>query len=209
MTYEEFLDWADEDTLAEWVNGEVIVHLPASLAHQLVEGFLYRLIASHVEVYQLGAILESPFQMKLAKSGREPDLIFVANEHLNRLQGTYLDGPADLVIEIVSPESIGRDRGDKFVEYQQAGILEYWLLDPQMRRAEFYQLDAAGQYQLIPPDAEGIYRSRVLPGFWLRVGWLCQDPLPVVEGVLLEVGGEAYARRWIERLQRGGFWPAS
>jgi Uma2 family endonuclease len=188
MSYEEFLAWADEDTLAEWVDGEVMITSAASLRHQAIMGFLVSIVGVYVEEHNLGTLLTAPFQMKLASSGREPDLLFVAAEHLHRLRNTYLDGPADLAVEIISPESVGRDRGDKFYEYEQAGIPEYWLLDPQARRAEFYQLDAAGVYQLIAPDQEGVYRSAVVPGFWLRVSWLWQQPLPRVLDVLRELG---------------------
>ena len=52
----------------------------------------------------------------------------MASERLDRVHRTYLDGPADLVVEIVSPESAGRDRGEKYYEYEAAGIPEYWLL---------------------------------------------------------------------------------
>jgi len=207
MTYGEFLAWADEDTLAEWVDGEVVMYSPASRRHQEIVFFLGQVIGLYVEQQRLGRVLPSPFQMKLAQSGREPDLLFVATGHLNRLKETYLDGPADLVVEIVSSESAGRDRGEKFYEYEQAGIPEYWLIDPQTGRVEFYQLAAAGRYRLVLPDAEGIYRAEVLPGFWLRVEWLWQEPLPAIEDVLLEVSGEAYARRLIERLQRWSFLP--
>jgi Uma2 family endonuclease len=86
--------------------------------------------------------------MKLAQSGREPDLLFVAQTNLERLKETYLDGPADLVVEIVSPEGVGRDRGVKFYEYAQGGVPEYWLIDPQTEWAEFYRLE------------EGHYHSR-------------------------------------------------
>jgi len=176
MTYEEFLAWADEDTLAEWVNGEVVMTSPASDRHQEIVLFLGQIIGLYVEQQGSGRILISPFQMKLERSGREPDLLFVAREHLDRLKETYLDGPADLVVEIVSPESLGRDRGEKFYEYEQAGIPEYWLIDPQREQAEFYQLDERGRYRLIWPDAEGVYRSKVLEGFWLQVDWLWRPP---------------------------------
>jgi len=176
MTYEEFLAWADEDTLAEWVDGEVVMTSPAGYKHQDIADFLVSVLRSFVETRQLGAVLSAPFQMRLERTGREPDLLFVASAHLDRLRETYLDGPADLVVEIVSPESIGRDRGEKFYEYEQAGIPEYWLIDPQRERAEFYQLDEHGRYRLVWPDTEGVYRSKVLEGFWLRVDWLWQPP---------------------------------
>ena len=187
MSYEEFLQWADEDTLAEWVDGEIIMTSPASKRHQQLLGFLEKVLGVFVEQHDLGIVLSAPFQMKLERSGREPDLLFVAREHLDRLRETFLDGPADLVVEIVSPESVGRDRGEKFYEYAQGGVPEYWLIDPQTESVEFYRL-AKGRYRLAFSGEEGRYKSRVLPGFWLRVEWLCQEPLPRVLDVLRELG---------------------
>ena len=206
MSYEEFLAWADEDTLAEWVDGEVVMYSPASDRHQDISGFLESVLRSFVEVRQLGIVRSGPFQMKL-EHGREPDLLFVAQEHLERLKETYLDGPADLVVEIISPESLVRDRGTKFAEYEAGGVPEYWLLDPLRLWAEFYQLGEEGRYEIAFVGREGVYHSERLPGFWLRVEWLWQEPLPAIEDVLLEVGGEVYALRLIERLQRWGFLP--
>ena len=77
---------------------------------------------------------------------------------------------------------------EKFYEYERAGIPEYWLLDPQTRRAEFYQLGSEGQYHLIAPDKDARYRSAVLPGFWLQASWLWQRPLPRMLDVLRELG---------------------
>jgi len=187
MTYEEFLAWADEDTLAEWVDGEVIMYSPANKRHQDIAGFLESVMRSFVEVRQLGVVLSAPFQMRLVDSGREPDLLFVAVDHLERLKETYLDGPADLVVEIASPESVGRDRGDKFYEYAQGGVPEYWLIDPEMEWAEFYQLEE-GRYRVAFSGKEGRYEALALPGFWLQVEWLWQEPLPKVLDVLRELG---------------------
>lgn len=175
MTYEEFLKWADEDTLAEWVDGEVYMTSPASTQHQHVVGFLARLLGLYVEQNNLGAVFDAPFQMKLAASGREPDLLFVASAHLDRLHDTHLEGPADLAVEVVSPESAGRDRGEKFYEYAAAGVPEYWLIDPQTQWAEFYRLEGP-RYRLSYEGRDGRYESAVVPGFWLRVEWLWQRP---------------------------------
>jgi Uma2 family endonuclease len=188
MTYEEFLAWADEDTWAEWVNGEVVILSPASLRHQQLATFLATSINFFVDAHQLGVVLTPPFQMKTGSDlpGREPDIIFVAREHLDRFRDTYLDGPADLVVEVISRDSRARDRGDKFYEYEQGGVREYWLLDYLRRQAEFYQLGADGIYRLVPVGADGIYRSAVLNGLWLKVEWLWQDPLPSLMSVLRE-----------------------
>ncbi|MGQ9627843.1 MAG: Uma2 family endonuclease [Anaerolineae bacterium] len=191
MTFEEFLDWCDEDTLAEWVDGEVIMYSPAARKHQDIVGFLFELLNSYVSLRGLGQVLLSPFIMRLETrpSGREPDLLFIAKENLARLKETYLNGPADLVVEVTSEESASRDRGEKFYEYEAAGVKEYWLLDPERERAEFYQLDEKRRFKALFPDEEGIYRSGVLPGFWMRVSWLWESTLPSTIRVLAEIAG--------------------
>jgi Uma2 family endonuclease len=205
MTYEEFLAWADEDTLAEWVDGEVIMTSPASDRHQDLMRFLTSVLSIYIETHDLGVVRPAPFQMKL-EHGREPDLIFLTQAHMERLKENRVEGPADLVVEIVSLESMERDRGEKFYEYARGGVPEYWLIDPQARWAEFYRLKGS-YYRPAFSGEEGVYRSEALPGFWLRVEWLWQEPLPPVEDTLLEIGGEAHARRWIERLRERGFLP--
>lgn len=186
MSYEEFLDWADEDTLAEWVDGKAIMTSPASAKHQTLADFLLMVLSHYVQAHESGIVISAPFQMKL-EHGREPDLIFIANAHLDRLKTTYLDGPADLVVEIISPESAGRDRGEKFIEYEAGGVPEYWLIDPQRRWAEFYQLQGE-RYHLAYAGEQGEYHARALPDFWLRVEWLWQQPLPKVIDVLRIIG---------------------
>jgi Uma2 family endonuclease len=187
MSYEEFLEWCDEDTWAEWVDGEVILLSPASTRHQRIKKFLADILGLHCHARGLGEVLDAPFLMKLER-GREPDVLFVAREHLDRLKENYLDGPADLVVEIVSPDSVERDRGTKFVEYEAAGVREYWLIDPLRERAEFYQLDEEGFYRPVP-DLEGMYRSQAVSGFWLKVEWLWRESLPSPVRVVAEIAG--------------------
>ncbi|MDW8101473.1 MAG: Uma2 family endonuclease [Anaerolineae bacterium] len=182
MTYEEFLEWADEDTLAEWVEGEIVLYSPASALHQAIRDFLLAFIRAYVEAKGLGLVFGAPFQMKLPRSGREPDLLFVARENVGRLKGTHLEGPADLVVEIVSPESERRDRGEKFWEYQEGGVREYWLIDPEKRKAEFWELSSTGRFQLRMEGSEGKYESGVIEGFWLRIEWLWSLP-PILEAI--------------------------
>jgi Uma2 family endonuclease len=187
ISYQEFLANGPE-TLAEWVDGEVVLLGAPSRLHQNLVIFLGALFQFFVDVHRCGKVLTAPFQMKLGGSGREPDLLFVATEHLHRFRDNYLDGPADLAIEVVSPDSSARDRGEKFYEYEQAGVREYWLLDPVRRQAEFYQWSASGAYATLPVDENGIFRSRVIEGLWINVQWLWQDPLPPLPQVLKELG---------------------
>lgn len=194
MSYEEFLKWADEDTRAEWVDGKVIVLMPPKEWHQTLVAFLDRVLGFFVEIFGLGRVYVAPFEVKLGPTGpaREPDLLFVATGHLNRVTADRIVGPPDLIVEIVSTDSVQRDRVDKFDEYEAFGVAEYWIIDnrPNRRRAQFFQLDANGQYQAIPPDAQGIYRSQVLPNFWLRVEWLWQEQPDPLRALVEIVGME-------------------
>lgn len=195
MSYEEYLAWADEDVHAEWVHGEVIVQMPPKLRHQLVVGFLLSLLKVFAQLSQLGAVLCAPFEMRATSDGpaREPDLLFVAREHMARLTEERLSGPADLVIEVISDDSVRRDRADKFYEYQSAGVQEYWIIDPRpgYERVDFYILDDTGRYRPIAVDTDGRYHSTVIPGFWFETAWvLSEEPPNVLQALSHIVGPE-------------------
>lgn len=177
ISYDEFLR-AYEGEKAEWVDGWVYPMSPVGRSHQEVGLFLITVLGASVRQKDLGELFYEKFQMRLPESGREPDILFVSAEHADRLHETYLDGPADLAIEIVSPESRVRDRGVKFYEYEQAGVGEYWLVDPERKSAEFHVL-MNGRFVARLPDDDGIFRSKAVPGFWLPVDWLWSPPDPL------------------------------
>jgi len=183
MSVEEFLQWLDEDTWAEWKGGEVIVLSPASRSHQQLVHFLANLLDEWAQRTDGGTVLFAPFPLKLHLPDgnirvREPDILFVSKQNAARLQETFAESPIELVIEVTSEESRARDRSEKFAEYEAAGIGEYWIIDPDNQLAEFYQLQPEGRFALALPDAEGIYESSCLPGFRLRVDWLWRTPRP-------------------------------
>ncbi len=185
LSYDEFLEQCDGQHV-EWVNREVVPMSPVSNLHQKLGVHLLSLLQFYATERKLGEVRYEPFQMKTGPHlpGRSPDIFFVANANLGRLKKTFLDGPADLVVEIISPESRARDRGDKFYEYEQGGVPEYWLLDPVREQAEFYQLGADGIYRPVALDAQGRYHSAALPGLWLQADWLWETPLPPLMTIL-------------------------
>ena len=187
LSFEEFLEWYDEQH-AEWVDGEIEMGQPPNLEHQEDSDFLMTLLRLFVETRDAGKVISAPFLMRLEKAGREPDILFVAKENMHRLQRTFLDGAADIAVEIISPESTVRDRGIKFVEYETAGVREYWMIDPKRQLAEFYVLDEDKKYQLIFSGRKGTFHSIVLNGFYLEVEWLWQQPHPKVVPILKEMG---------------------
>ena len=191
LTYEEFLKWDGENQHVEWVDGEVIPMAPVGDAHQDLGRWLLALLTFFSDARDLGAIRYEPFQMKTGPElpGRSPDILFVAKRNLSRLKTNHLEGPADLVVEIISPKSGAVDRGEKYFEYEEGGVREYWLIDPRRKQAEFYQLGRDKHFHLMPVE-DGIFRSVVLKGVWLEVAWMWQKPLP---------SAPAIWKRWNER----------
>ena len=185
ISFEEYLT-KYEGQHAEWIEGEVITYMSASDRHQDLVGFLESILRAFVEEHDLGVIRTGPMSMKIDERGREPDVFFVSKTNLDRLKTNYLDGAADLIIEIISPESRGRDRGDKFYEYEKAGVKEYWLIDYERRQTEFYQLGENGIYQVVQPDENQVFHSAVLENLEFKIEWLWQKKLPNLLQVLKE-----------------------
>jgi Uma2 family endonuclease len=188
MTEEEFEAWCDEDVKAEYVNGEVIVHSPVSTRHNDAVLFLAGLLRVIVQQHDLGRVLGPELQVRLRPGLRRvPDLLFVAKERADMIHPTLVEGAPDLIVEIVSPDSVERDWREKYLEYQAAGVGEYWVVDLEYQRMAVYRLSEERRYQAVSAE-EGVYRSQVLPGFWLRTEWLWQEPLPNELDVVREMG---------------------
>jgi Uma2 family endonuclease len=197
MTEEEFVAWCDEDTRAEWVDGEVVMMSPMSDPHSDVVGWLGSFLRIFVEQNDLG-VVRGEMQTRLTdlRRRRVPDLWFVAKDRVGLIHRTHLEGPPDLAVEIVSPDSEARDWRDKYLEYEAAGVREYWVIDPASNHMEAYALGveeaqavepAVKRYRRLPED-HGVIASVVLPGFRLRVAWLWPETRVKVLEALAQLG---------------------
>jgi Uma2 family endonuclease len=172
----------------EWVNGVVIKMSPASLRHNEIIAFLYMLLKTYFRRKLIGKVVPSPFVMRLADDERrEPDLQIVLKSNPHQLTDTEMKGPADICIEVVSQESVERDRGEKFAQYEKHGVREYWILDPLRDETLFYRLNDEGTYEPQPLDDEMNYRTPLLPDFVLHVPVLWQSELPEASEISLAV----------------------
>jgi len=193
MSYSEWLDQIDENTQSEWVDGEAIIFMPPATKHQQLVTYLVTLMRLYVDYFQLGEVIVAPFEMRVLPEGnaREPDILFVASDNVSRLTEQRLAGAADLLVEVISPESVQRDYEEKRIEYEAVGVREYWIVDPRPDHvgAQFWVLDDGGDYRAAPVDADGVYRSNVLTGFWLNVDWLWAEDAPSPLAAFGEIAG--------------------
>ncbi len=183
MTYDEYLAWWDKEAgrRGEWVDGEVIVFMAASLRHARMVSFMFTVLVSYLGIRRTGEVISQDFELRTREgAAREPDILVVLHEHRHRFEENRLRGAADVVVEVISPDSVTRDRRDKLAEYATAGVPEYWVVDPREGRAifELFVLDQDGYYVSARPDETGRIASTVLPGVWIDRAWAALDELP-------------------------------
>jgi Uma2 family endonuclease len=151
----------------------------------------------------MAVVLGSPTEMNLrsGRAYREPDILVVLNEHRHRFSAQRLEGPADIVFELLTSESLARDRDEKRTEYESVGIREHWIIDATESRngLRAYALSKSGPYEPLAPAERGRTHSRFLTGFWLDPAWFTADDLP----------GEATVIRTLVPRYFGSLKPAS
>jgi Uma2 family endonuclease len=150
-------------------------------------GFIKFLLQGYAETQGLGEVYGSRFAFELSQfRAPAPDVAFVHTERLHRVSERRMVGGPDITVEIVSRDSRQRDYGEKKQLYAEAGVSEYWIVDPLQRRVEFHRLHA-GRYELVPLEHNHVFRSVALEGFWLDVEWLLTKPLPKAYEKLQEI----------------------
>jgi Uma2 family endonuclease len=126
------------------------------------------LLSLFVETLDLGEVLGSRVALRIdKKNSPEPDILFVRKARMHLVRWGHIAGPADLAMEIVSPDSVQRDYLTKRQQYEQAGIKEYWIIDEITRKVVLLRLGPNGKYREVRAK-DGALHSRVVPGFWLR-----------------------------------------
>jgi Uma2 family endonuclease len=186
VSEEEFYRLAGEDTPWEYLDGRLVM-TPASNRHEDQFRFLLTLVSGYLDERGGGIVRGSRFPMRLDERwSPEPDLMVVLDRNLGRLGAQRLEGPADFVIEIASEGDPHLDLREKLPRYRAAGIPEMWFVDP-MERAVRVELEGtSGAYESRRLE-RGRLDSLVVPGFWLDVDWLWQDPLPSTLGCLRRI----------------------
>lgn len=174
-TYDEVLaEFPETNQPCELCDGELIFMASPSFYHQEVALSFYRSLFDWVSARKLGKVVASPIDMVLSPHQvRQPDVAYIARERLHII-GRVINGPVDLAAEITSLDGGGRqrDRFDKRDLYEQHGIKEYWMIDPDARTVEVLFLQG-GTYVLHGRYGIGASaQSRLLEGFGLAVDGL-------------------------------------
>jgi Uma2 family endonuclease len=165
-------DALPDEPRCELLFGRLYVMASPLLPHQAVaQVFWWHL--DRIAKNAGGRAYIAPLDVALADhSVVQPDVIYVSAARLEILQ-RRIEGAPDLLVEVLSPGSVRRDRGEKLSLYAQSGIREYWLVDPEARQIEF--LANEDRRFVVSLPVGGVYRSQTIPEVCLDVAELWRD----------------------------------
>ncbi len=171
-TYQDYLDLPDDGNRYEIIWGELYMMTPApSTRHQRVSRNLEFALWNYTQKNDLGEVLYAPCDlvMKPDATPVQPDILFIAKDRLGIITEKNVAGVPDLLVEILSAGNPRHDRVTKFELYEQAGVAEYWIVDPEAHAIEVFVL-SQGAYALLGRFGAGEAAvSKALAGFSVAV----------------------------------------
>ena len=178
--------WRDEDylwltdrcnRLVEFTDGRVQELPMPTFTHQAIALALYRQLHDFLAP-RGGVVMAAALRMRVREGKfREPDVLLLRDRSDARCRDRYWLG-ADLVIEVVSPDDPDRDLVEKRTDYAEAGIPEYWIVDPRDETITVLALEGDAYRALGVFGAGDAAESRVLDGFAADVRSVFDAPKP-------------------------------
>ena len=166
FTYTDYKNLPESETARyELLGGDLVMVPSPNEYHQRISGNLQFLLRSFVRERGLGIVYHAPFDVVLSPENVvQPDILFIAAERAHIITEDNVQGAPDLVIEILSPATAGRDRTYKRTLYARYGVGEYWLVDPVGRRIEVLTLGERGFERAAEYGGDEVLHSPLLPG---------------------------------------------
>jgi Uma2 family endonuclease len=188
-TFEDFCAVIPDKAKADLIDGVIYMASPDNLEADDIGGWVYTVVRVFSRSRDVGRAFGSRVAFRLdARNSPEPDIGFVKKARLHLLRKGHVQGGPDAAFEVVSPESVDRDYGKKFRQYESARVLEYWIIDEPERKVLLYRLGRDGKYKQVRPR-DGKLESKVIEGFYLRPEWLFGDQLADERDALAELLG--------------------
>lgn len=188
-TFGEFMELIQENQKADLLDGVIYLASPENTGHNDLLRWLTLVLGVFIEERRLGQLTINKVAYRLSdRTAPEPDLAFVSASRVSKIKLGYVEGPPDLAIEIISPDSIDRDYENKRLRYEEGGVKEYWIIDP-LDETVLFLVSEGGKF-IEQPLSGHMLESRVLPGLKLDTRWLFQRPLPSTMPIVRSLLGE-------------------
>jgi Uma2 family endonuclease len=166
-TYEEFCLFPDDGKRHELIDGEHYVSPSPITKHQQVSKNLLFLLETHIKKHKTGQLFHAPMDVVLSNFDVvEPDLLYVSAARKAIVTDDNIQGAPDLVVEILSEGSRRRDEVVKRKLYETHGVLEYWIVDPELEQVRVYRLTGGRYVRVAEWSREGadLLTSALFPG---------------------------------------------
>jgi Uma2 family endonuclease len=140
LTYDDYLLFPDDGQRHELIDGEHYVTPSPNRKHQQIVGNLYWLIRSYLEQHPIGRVFVAPFDVIFSSYDVvEPDVLYLSHERAAEILRDYVHGAPDVVVEIGSVSTRRRDETIKRNLYERDGVIEYWIVDPEIDVVRVYR----------------------------------------------------------------------
>jgi Uma2 family endonuclease len=177
-TFDDFCLLVKDGQKADLIDGVIYMSSPDNTDANTLFCWLLSLLTFFVNIKKLGRVYGNRVAFRLDDfNSPEPDVGFVKRSRLHLVKRGHVAGGPDAAFEIVSPESVERDYERKRRQFEDARVSEYWIIDEIEQRVTLLRLGKDGKYRSIPAT-RGVFRSKVIRGFWLRERWLWEKSLP-------------------------------
>ncbi|THJ24377.1 MAG: Uma2 family endonuclease [Nitrospira sp. CG24E] len=175
LTYHDYLLLPDDGKRYEILDGDLFVTPSPVTRHQLVVGRFLHHLMTYLETNPIGTVFTAPYDVVLSETDiLEPDLILVLTNGRARITEKNVQGPPDIVMEVLSPGTAARDRGLKHKRYERFGVQEYWLVDPDQNSLEILALQDGTYVHICRATRPTECASPLLPGLVLNLARLLE-----------------------------------
>jgi Uma2 family endonuclease len=179
LTYDDFVLFPDDGKRHEIIDGEHYVTPSPNTRHQQISGDLFASIWNFLQTHPTGRIFHAPLDTLLSNFDIvEPDLLYVSNERATDiLIPQHVRGAPDLVVEIASPGTRQRDETIKRRLYERSGVLEYWVVDPDIDVVRVYRRvgENFGRAIELSREAGDALTTPLLPGLEVPLGLIFRE----------------------------------
>lgn len=166
-----------EGTLAQLIDGEIVMSPSPVPKHQLVVARLTARLHDYCEKNHKGIVLPAPIDVYISEhEAYQPDILMIAEGNKGIIAEEGIRGAPDLVVEVLSPSTAYYDFRHKKQIYEKFGVKEYWIIDPHEETVEIYSL-REGKFALAIEDSRSAeLRSKLLPDFVISIAYLFRAP---------------------------------
>lgn len=176
-----FYDEITEEKKWEFINGQVIMHSPATNRHNRIVSRLSSLLTPWVVQNELGQVTVEKTLCQFPRNDYEPDIVFFGTAKSAFIQPKTLLHPIpDLIVEVLSESTESVDRGVKLADYEAHGVAEYWIIDPDSETVEQYHL-VNGAYSRKDHHTSDRIASNAIAGFEIATRAVFDDAMNLAE----------------------------